>query len=187
MLNKELYEYVTENELDTSDAAALLSVLQGVTVRQHIAKSVVNNFIVSGNLNLRLRAITNTPVPHEQYDAAVPGAGGLTLRLAAQAGLDWLLTDSGSEVNPDNENLQALIGLLGGAGVYSSDEVAAFWALFDSPRWPNLTLEQVNAALLYPKYEAARELYEPARATADKYEQAMLSLAAGEDVDLENL
>lgn len=163
-MRQDIYEYIQIENLDTQDVAALTSALQAVTTKQHIPKSAVNNHIVSNSYNLRLRAITNEAIPHEIYDAEIPDSGGITLRLAAQAGLDWLLADSGAQVNPANETLNSLLALLNTAGVFSNDEVAAFWAMFDTPRWPGLTEAQVRGALNTPAIEATQGIISDAEA-----------------------
>lgn len=174
-MRQDIYDYIQTESLETSDIAALTIVLQAVTVTQHIPKSAVNNFIVSNSYNLRLRAIANEPIPHVQYDAEIPNTGGITLRLAAQAGLDWLMADSGAQVNPENATLNSLLGLLNTAGVFSNNEVAAFWSLFEAPRWPDLTEAQVRAALNMPVITATQQIITDAEALDTTLTESELS------------
>lgn len=134
----EIYTYINDKELDTSDVAALTSTLQAVTVRRYIPKSDVNNFIQNHHIDDKLDEICDRPADEAATDAPIPGAGGFTLRQIAKKGLRWLVTDTGPEVNPDNENIQALTGVLVQAGEIDIALYNEFWALFETPRWPEL-------------------------------------------------
>jgi hypothetical protein len=134
---QQLHEELLKPEYSNlSDAAAATALNDSTTFgMRDIPKQEVNNHIVSNNLNLNLRRVVNTKPagddePALPIDTPIPQAGGLTVRDAAQGGLDFLLTDSGGFVNPNHENTRGLIDVLAGAGVFSADEIKNFWAMF---------------------------------------------------------
>lgn len=178
-----------ENANVTSAAFLATANAQTIVTKKYISKQVVNNFIVANNLNLKLRGVTLQPVNVDTIDKPIAAAGGLTVRLAALAGLDFLLTDSGDDVNPNNANIQGLIGLLAQSGVFTSLEVERFWALFETHSSVAerdygglLTANDIAVANLLPRRNAVQTQVVALEAQLGVLRQAVSELEAGRDV-----
>lgn len=201
MLTSELFDEITNDPASLGyggkEASEIASLLNDKTITQRRLqeKYVVNNFIAAHNLNVKMHGVTLLPPDPNGVDKPIPEASGLTVRLAALAGLDWLKTNTGPHVDPAHPNINGLVGLMQGAGVFTADEVTAFWQLFEvsisraEELWGDgttITEQQVSAALLYPRWQTEHAAYEAARGTADTHEQRMMSLANGIDPDESN-
>lgn len=181
MMSNEIYDYIVEQELDTSDAAALLEQLQAVTVTVDRDKEEVLNWLINEGVI-------------DSIGEVIFSDADVAVRAQMQTALVYLQSKIPT-LNPSNPKLAALIGGLRAMGKVTSEQVAAFWALFDSPRWSNLTIEQVRGALNTPKIEqceselaAIQAEYEaavtPIVTRRDAWEQVKLKLQNGEDAEL---
>lgn len=124
--DRQLPEY---SSLSPADFAELRNE-KSITRLNYIKKKVVNNYVMTSGMESAMQKVVLMPYDDNTIDKVIPNTGGATVRLAAHSGLNFLVADTGDEVNPENTRTRQLIGLLWQSNVFTQAMVDGFWALF---------------------------------------------------------
>lgn len=156
-----------------------------------VVKKIANNYIIGHLLDIKLDRAINAPAS-ALLDDLRPAAGNISVREAARAGKNFLLTDTSDTIDGQNANTQGLVALLVMGGVWTQGDSDGFFNIFTSLHsdaeieyGSDLTGNDYEVALLVPKYLQVKSLYDPAKNQTEIYETMMDQLSNGIDVDIE--
>lgn len=150
----------------------------------------INNYANNNGLIKILDRVINAPSSAELD--TVNESIDYSVREIAKEGFRFLTVNTTRPVNPNNEKLNLLVGALQIAGIYTAEQITAFWNVFRIPTTRakstygrDLEQKDLNIARLYDQWQDENnELSMMNEAVADKTFR-VFQLSQGIDPDVE--